>query len=115
MGRDGVDSLPGHIGDLDVRDCHQALEEGLAQLPGLDRRRVVLCGGSHCGFLVLHLAGCYLDEFRAVVARNPVTDIATKATITDIPDWNFVEPGRTFQYKMPGGRYCPISASVPMC
>ncbi len=81
----------------------KALRSALSSFPCLDPSRVFLFGGSHGGFLVLHLAGQYPGDFRGVVARNPVTNSATMATITDIPDWNCVEPGRSFDYKIPGG------------
>ena len=80
----------------------QSLTEGLSRFRHLDPRRVFLFGGSHGGFLVLHLSARYPNDFRGVVARNPSTDIATKTAVGDIPDWNFVEMGRKFQYNMPG-------------
>ncbi len=80
----------------------QALKEGLARFGHLDPGRVFLCGGSHGGFLVLHLVARYPGDFKGVVARNPVVNIATMATISDIPDWSFHEPGLNFDYQVPG-------------
>ena len=48
--------------------------------------RVFLYGGSHGAFIVLHLAGKFPADFRALVARNPVVDKATKSQSSDIPD-----------------------------
>ena len=76
FGEENVRSLLGHVGDNDVKDCHQAKESFLSSCPWLSREKVVLMGGSHGGFLVTHLAGQYPDDFKAVVARNPVTNIA---------------------------------------
>ncbi len=67
-GRKSVDCLPGHIGDLDVKDCRQALSETLDVLPCLDKDKVFMMGGSHGGFLVLHLAGQYPDDFKGAFA-----------------------------------------------
>jgi acylaminoacyl-peptidase len=46
-------------------------------------------GGSHGGFLALHLAAT--GWMQCAVARNPVANIASMAAVTDIPDWTVVE------------------------
>lgn len=97
-GQDSVDSLPGRIGDADVKDVHYAATEALKQFPFLNPEKVFLFGGSHGGFLVTHLSGQYPKDFKAVVARNPVTDVAAMFSVTDIPDWTAVEAG--YQYNV---------------
>ncbi|XP_047736252.1 acylamino-acid-releasing enzyme-like [Hyalella azteca] len=87
VGAAGIHSLPGYVGSLDTGDCHAAVLECLKRYNSvLDERNVFLCGGSHGGFLVTSLAGQYPDFYCAVSTRNPVTDVATMASITDIPD-----------------------------
>ncbi|KAJ1495951.1 hypothetical protein T484DRAFT_1760956 [Baffinella frigidus] len=94
---------------LDVADMRLATEEALKRFDHLDASRVGACGGSHGGFLSLHLVGqapevysaqprCFRLEFgkgvpfgapdvyRAAAVRNPVTNIATMLGSTDIPD-----------------------------
>lgn len=100
-GQDSVMSILGNIGDHDVKDCFQAQKECLDRYTHLDPAKVVLFGGSHGGFLVTHLSGQYPDSFKAVVARNPVINVATMSTVSDIGDWTFNESGLGFNFKSP--------------
>ncbi|EFA09948.1 acylamino-acid-releasing enzyme [Tribolium castaneum] len=99
-GQDSVNFLPGKIGQSDVSDCILATQTALQKYAWLNPGGVVLFGGSHGGFLVTYLSGKYPDMFKAVVARNPVIDVASMSIISDIPDWCYVEVG--FEYTQVG-------------
>ncbi len=97
FGQDAVEALLGRIGEMDVEDMLAALQQARdAGWVGADAR-VCASGGSHSGFLVAHLLG--LDgvdpraRFAAAVLRNPVTDVAAIASISDITDWAMAEAG----------------------
>ena len=56
--QDFVESLTGKVGRQDVDDMHQAAVETLKRKKDfLDADKVTACGGSHGGFLSLHLIG----------------------------------------------------------
>ncbi|NXG53178.1 ACPH enzyme, partial [Psilopogon haemacephalus] len=92
FGQDSVASLPGNVGTQDVRDVQFCVERVL-QEESLDAGRVALVGGSHGGFLACHLLGQFPDTYHACVVRNPVVNIASMVTTTDIPDWCLTETG----------------------
>lgn len=92
FGQDSVNSLPGNVGTQDVRDVQLCVERVL-QEELLDSSRVALVGGSHGGFLACHLIGQFPDTYHACVVRNPVVNIASMVTTTDIPDWCLTETG----------------------
>jgi acylaminoacyl-peptidase len=56
-GQASVDFLLGRVGTTDVEDMHQAAKHVLANNPNISSEKCVLFGGSHGGFLVLHLSG----------------------------------------------------------
>jgi len=93
MGQESLTSLPGHVGDQDVRECVAATKWALEKVEKLSKDRVGVLGGSHGGFLGCHLSAQYPDLFRVAVLRNPVTNIATMVGSTDIMDWCFCETG----------------------
>eukprot|EP00931_Biecheleriopsis_adriatica_P061072 TRINITY_DN36705_c0_g1_i2.p1 TRINITY_DN36705_c0_g1~~TRINITY_DN36705_c0_g1_i2.p1 ORF type:complete len:753 (+),score=117.32 TRINITY_DN36705_c0_g1_i2:8-2266(+) len=90
FGQKMLESLPGKVGCQDVQDCMAALENVL-ETGDFDDNRVAVVGGSHGGFLTAHLIAQHADTFKAAAMRNPVTNIATMTTATDIPDWTMVE------------------------
>uniref|UniRef100_A0A0A9XJL5 Acylamino-acid-releasing enzyme n=2 Tax=Lygus hesperus TaxID=30085 RepID=A0A0A9XJL5_LYGHE len=93
-GEDSVKALLGNVGTIDVSDCHQSTLKALEKHSSiLAKDKCILFGGSHGGFLVLHLSGQYPSFYKAVSSRNPVTDIAAIFPISDIPDWAMVESG----------------------
>lgn len=98
-GQSSVEFLLGKIGTSDVADCITAVDKVLATFSWLNPESMALVGGSHGGFLVTHLSGQYPEKFKAVVARNPVIDVASMSIISDIPDWCYVEAGEEYTQK----------------
>ena len=81
----------------------------------LDAGRVGACGGSHGGFLSLHLVGQHSSVYKAAAVRNPVTNIATMYGATDIPDWCYTETGSPEAYSQPTAeQYSRALAMSPM-
>ncbi|KAL4071637.1 Alpha/Beta hydrolase protein [Scleroderma yunnanense] len=86
-----IQKLVGQCGTLDVGDCMATVKE-LIRLGISDEGRQVLLGGSHGGFLTVHLIGQYPGVFSAVALRNPVISVGEIAA-SDIPDWAYAEFG----------------------
>ena len=91
FGQDALESLSGNVGKQDISDLYQLTERVLYAFTGIDSTRVGICGGSHGGFLAGHAIGQHPELFKVAAMRNPVTNIATMVTATDIPDWCYVE------------------------
>ena len=97
FGQAAVEDLPSRIGDLDVNDVVHAVKH-VADAGLVDSKRLAICGGSHGGFLTGHCIGQFPDLFKAACMRNPVTNIASMITSTDIPDWAVIEACGLGQY-----------------
>lgn len=92
FGQAALESLLTNIGDTDVEDVMRTTKHVMTEWKDrIDETRVGICGGSHGGFLTTHCIGQYPDFFKAAVMRNPVTNIASMVTATDIPDWCHAE------------------------
>lgn len=77
----------GKCGTLDVRDCLDCVHHVVSTSKIADPLRIFVDGGSHGGFLALHLVGQHPNTFRAAIARNPVTAANLMEGTNDIPDW----------------------------
>ena len=97
FGQDSLEVLAGKVGSLDVKDVWEATNEVIAQ-GKVDPDRIGICGGSHGGFLTGHMIGQYPELYKVAAMRNPVTNIASMVTATDIPDWAYVETFGTDYY-----------------
>lgn len=101
FGEEFLQSLPSRCGALDVIDCIDATDDCVKQNL-IDENNLVLFGGSHGGFLALHLIGQYPDKFVSCVVRNPVCNVNAMSGVSDIPDWCWFEAGVTYNpYKPP--------------
>ena len=80
-----VESLLGKIGEYDVEDCLNAIikaeNDQLVQ-----RDQWCAYGGSHGGYLAAWLTSIYSHKFKTAIIRNPVINLASNATQSDIPD-----------------------------
>ena len=91
-GEEFVKCLVGNISTWDVADCLECLDAAMSLCQDLNPEPTIsVCGGSHGGFLALHLAAAAPERFRCAVARNPVCDIPAMLATTDIPDWCYLE------------------------
>jgi len=97
--QNGIYSLIGNIGTQDVQDTHQAALEAVKMFK-VPPSKVFVKGGSHGGFLTLHLIAQYPDFYKAAVARNPVCNIVSNTCSSDIPDWSYSEAGLNFNHSV---------------
>ncbi|KAK5576646.1 hypothetical protein RB653_007790 [Dictyostelium firmibasis] len=86
-GKDFIDCLPGRIGEIDKEDCLKSLKYSIEFIDKncIDINRISIIGGSHGGFLATYLS--IEPLIKTVVLRNPVIDIGSSVTLSDIQDW----------------------------
>lgn len=97
FGQNNVMSLPNRIGYQDVMDVQIAAQAAAHDLH-ISPAKTFVTGGSHGGFLTLHLVGQHPDFYAAGATRNPVTNLASQAGTSDIMDWCYLEGGAKFSY-----------------
>lgn len=79
---------------MDVKDCIHAFDYVVDKYfigHGIQNVKKLITGGSHGGFLTTHIIGQYPNKFLCALAENPVTNLASMFSLTDIPDWCLLE------------------------
>ncbi|XP_071815905.1 acylamino-acid-releasing enzyme-like isoform X2 [Apostichopus japonicus] len=99
FGHDFVLSLQGKIGSQDVYDVHQEVLYVLKHY-NVNEHQIAVLGGSHGGFIALHLIGRYPELYKVCALRNAVSNIAEMLEFTDVPDWCFAEVGLKWSYEV---------------
>uniref|UniRef100_A0A8C2CX25 Acylamino-acid-releasing enzyme n=1 Tax=Cyprinus carpio TaxID=7962 RepID=A0A8C2CX25_CYPCA len=85
FGQDNI-SLPGNLCIFSLFTSKQLAVDSVLKQGDFDEQEIAVAGSSHGGFLACHLIGQYPEFYKACVARNPVTNLATMIGCTDIPD-----------------------------
>ncbi|KAL0225613.1 hypothetical protein P9112_012937 [Eukaryota sp. TZLM1-RC] len=85
------ESLTGRIGDVDVNESYSAVKKVTSSHPNYTK--IHLIGGSHGGFVILHMISKWGKEFASAIVRNPVVDLYSNLNTSDIPNWTLVETG----------------------
>lgn len=83
---DYINKLSGNVGTMDVDDCLHVIRH-LVQRGLVDSSKLAIQGGSHGGFIAAHLSCQREFQFTSAILRNPVIDISTLFSTSDIPDW----------------------------
>lgn len=88
FGDKAIEDLAKACGELDVHATYAVLEhcikEGLASAA---KGKRFVAGGSHGGFLSAHLSSRWPESFDAAILSNPVIDLISCFSTSDIPDW----------------------------
>jgi acylaminoacyl-peptidase len=63
FGEDSVRSLASNVGTLDIQDTHLAATQAMKK-EGVDASKLIAYGGSHGGFISLHMIGQYPVKFK---------------------------------------------------
>jgi len=71
-GKKFVEASVGRVGTQDVYHCYVALQRALQKMPWLDKKRVILYGGSYGGFLATHLSSQYPVSTNLPICSRPV-------------------------------------------
>mmetsp|Transcript_20981 Transcript_20981/g.23732 ORF Transcript_20981/g.23732 Transcript_20981/m.23732 type:complete len:757 (-) Transcript_20981:57-2327(-) len=86
FGDDFRSVLLGHAGVMDVDDCKAVIDDIIGKKI-TSSNKLFLYGGSHGGYLTTHLLCQYPELAQAGVALNPVCDMMSFLSATEIPEW----------------------------
>jgi dipeptidyl aminopeptidase/acylaminoacyl peptidase len=84
-GETWADAITGGWGDIDYKDC-MAAADYLETVPGVDRKRVGVGGGSYGGYMTNWIIG-HTNRFKAAVTMRSICDLRSFIGSSDIGFW----------------------------
>ena len=82
----------------DVRDCHKAVLKILETKSEIDQSRIALIGHSYGGFIAAHLSIQYPSLYKAIALSNPIVNLASMASTSNMPDWVWQMLGKNYTH-----------------
>ena len=64
----------------------------------IDHSRIALIGHSYGGFIATHLSIQYPSLYTSIVLSNPIVNLASMASTSNMPDWVWQMLGKNYTH-----------------
>ena len=81
-----------------MNDCHKAILKVLETKIEIDESRIALIGHSYGGFIAAHLSIRYPMLYKAIALSNPIANLASMASASNMPDWVWQMLGKNYTH-----------------
>ena len=64
----------------------------------IDQNKIGVIGHSYGGFIATHLSIRYPNKYKSIVLTNPIVNLASMASTSNVPDWVWQLLGKNFTH-----------------